>query len=109
MITSNDLQAAIAELEGARRPNANTCLKLAALYTIREHMQTQKNQETEEKPTYSLASSPHTFYTSNTDFGQIVQDKDAYDVLLVFDELLTTLQGMIPRLYDGVLAKLESI
>ena len=38
MITEKDLQEAIAECEGQRNPNANTCIKLAAFYTIRQHM-----------------------------------------------------------------------
>ena len=38
MITENDLQEAIAECEGVRNPTANTCLKLAAFYTIKDKL-----------------------------------------------------------------------
>lgn len=113
MITNEDVQAAIAECEGLRRPNANTCLKLAALYTIREHMQRQNTNTRELNAGYSFASekikSHATDYESETEFGNIVTGKDVDDVLTVFDELLTTLQGMIPRLYEGVIIKLQEI
>ena len=38
MITKHDLQEAIAECEGQRNPTANTCIKLAAFYTIKQHL-----------------------------------------------------------------------
>ncbi len=38
MITEHDLQEAIAECQGKRNPDANTCIKLAAFYTIKEHL-----------------------------------------------------------------------
>ena len=37
MIKEEDLQEAIAECQGVRNPNANTCLKLASYYTILDH------------------------------------------------------------------------
>ena len=38
MITEQDLQEAIAECQGERHPNANTCMKLAAFYTIKNEL-----------------------------------------------------------------------
>lgn len=111
MITQNDLTAAIAECEGARNPNANTCLKLAALYTIRDNMQKKQKDTMPETPGYSYAmpAQNKNAYESNTDFGRMIENKDVNSVLLVFDELMNTLRGMIPRLYDGVLVKLQEI
>lgn len=112
MIHYDEVQAAIAECEGVRRPNANTCLKLAALYTIRDNMQTQKTRTKEPQAGYSFAAEekPHaTRYESETEFGHIVTGKDADAVFSVVDELLSTLQGMIPRLYAGVIGKLQDI
>ena len=43
MITEQDLQAAIAECEGVRNPTSNTCLKLAAYYTIKDKMYPNNN------------------------------------------------------------------
>ncbi len=38
MITEKDLQEAIAECKGTRNPNASTCIKLAAYYTILDNL-----------------------------------------------------------------------
>ena len=110
MITHEDVQAAIAECEGLRRPNANTCLKLAALYTIQDHMQT-KTKEPQRNTGYSFANQSPTkiMYQSETEFGDIVTGKDAEDVFAILDELLTTVQVMVPRLYDAVVMKLKDI
>ena len=44
MITEKDLQEAIAECEGQRNPNANTCVKLAAFYIIKDHLFPQQEE-----------------------------------------------------------------
>ena len=111
MIRIEDLQEAIAECEGVRNPNANTCIKLASFYTILNQMQG-KETETPALPMYSFAAEPKREplmieYESETEFGQIVKGMDPEKVMEVMDELMNTLQVMIPRLYDGVLAKLD--
>ena len=37
MITRRDLLEAIDKCQGQKNPNANTCIKLAAYYTILDH------------------------------------------------------------------------
>lgn len=109
MIRIDDVQEAIAECEGVRNPNASTCLKLAALYTILDHKQ--PKEEIRQVPMYSYAEPPEETekitYQSDTEFGRIIQGQTAERVCQVMDELMTTLQGMIPRLYEGVLIKLQ--
>lgn len=107
MIKVDDIQEAIAECEGVRNPNASTCLKLAALYTILDHKQPE--EEIREIPRYSYSAEPpeRITYQSDTEFGRIIQGQTAERVCEVIDELMTTLQGMIPRLYEGVLIKLQ--
>ena len=51
MITERDLLEAIDECNGARSPNANTCIKLAAFYIILDHLYG-------DEPTYSKAEEP---------------------------------------------------
>lgn len=105
MITEDDLQEAIAECVGTRNPGASTCLKLASFYTIRDHL---FPAEREKMSTYSYAAEPKTAtYVSETEFGRLIRDKDPAEILAVMDELMTTLQGILPRLYDGVMAKIE--
>ena len=109
MITERDLQEAIAECEGERNPNANTCLKLAAFYTIRNELF--GNQEQFEHSAYSYAPAPTTNagYVSESEFGEIVSGKDIVAVLGVIDELMATLQIINPRLYNSVIRKLNQI
>lgn len=106
MITEKDLLEAIAECQGERNPNANTCIKLAAFYTIREHLFPKQTQE--ENECYSYASEPAEIVIegwSGTEFSQAVDGQELYGVLEVIDDLMSTLQVLNPRLYDSVLRK----
>jgi hypothetical protein len=105
MITLDDLEAAIAECEGERNPNANTCIKLAAYYTI-------LNEKQGKPPVYSYSAEPVSpvketvDYYSETEFGQAIQGKDLPYVMELIDELMTVLQTVQPRLYSGVMSHL---
>lgn len=105
MITEQELLEAIAECQGQRNPNANTCIKLASYYTILDHITDASKKEETPMPTYSLAAPPD--YTSETEFGQKVSNMDINAVLTIMDELMTTLKIINPRLYEGVMAKLR--
>lgn len=104
MITERDLNEAILECENERNPNANTCIKLAAFYTIREHL-----YPTTETQSYSFADTPTVSYDSGSEFSQLVNGMEWNDVLKVMDELMDTLHVMMPRLYDGVMRKLREV
>lgn len=110
MITEQDLKAAIAECEGERNPNANTCIKLAAFYTIREHLFGEPTQQTG----YSFAADPAGStqaevieYDSGTEFSEAIDGRPVDEVLEVMDDLMTTLHVVNPRLYVSVMRKLE--
>lgn len=104
MITEQDLQAAIAECEGQRNPNANTCIKLAAFYTIRDHLFPSDEHIAEvSKMVYSGAAAPE--YDSNTDFAQAVKGWSVAEIMPVFDELMTALSVLNPRLYESVMRR----
>lgn len=106
MIKEEDLQEAIAECQGVRNPNANTCLKLASYYTILDH-----TKEKEEEPAvYSYAPAPDRnvdFSFSNSEFARMVDGRPAEDMWRLMDELMSTLQVINPRLYNGVMRKIE--
>lgn len=106
MITERDLEQAIAECQGERNPNANTCIKLAAFYTIKHELYGNP-EPLEALPSYSYASGPTIEYTSDSDFASIINGKDPSDVWPVMDELMSTLQTIMPRLYDGVMRRLQ--
>ena len=91
MIKEQDLHEAIAECQGEKNPNANTCIKLAAYYTILNHM----------SGGCSFASEPtgQVSYDSGSQFSEMIRGMDTVAVLRVIDELMDTLQVLLPRLY----------
>ena len=116
MITEQDLQEAIAECQGERNPNANTCIKLAAFYTIKEHLfpDQVKNSATEPLPAYSYSPPPDEVentinYESDTEFGRLIYGRDPAEVWPIVDELVTeAVQAFNPRLYEAFLRKIKS-
>lgn len=109
MITVDDLKAAIAECEGERNPNANTCMKLSAYYILL--------REKQGAPEYAYSGAPAPVspvketveYYSNTEFAAAIEGKNAASVWAVIDELMTVLQAIKPGLYEGALRKLREI
>ena len=55
MITKQDLLEAIAECQGVRDPRANTAIKLAAFYTILDHL------EYDERPQPKMVQNEYSF------------------------------------------------
>lgn len=121
MITAQDLQAAIAECQGERNPNANTCIKLAAFYTIYDHLygshdRLYSSAEVDQKQSYSYAATPVVEnitetvidYDSGTEFSDLIHGMRAADVWAVMDELMSVLQATRPRLYDGTMNQIRS-
>lgn len=118
MITEQDLQEAIAECLGQRNPNASTCLKLAAFYIIRRELYPKNTDNIDDnfnkqllpieyRSESSYQSPPK--YFSETEFGKIIENKNEIDILGIFDELMTALQVLQPRLYNNVLDKLNNL
>lgn len=108
MITEHDLQEAIAECQGVRHPDANTCIKLAAFYTIRNNM---FGEEDVAPPRYSYASEPKAVphNEDESEFMQAVSGKDEAGIWAIINELMETLRVINPRLYAGVMRKIADI
>lgn len=109
MITEKDLQEAIAECQGVKNPTSNTCIKLAAFLIIREHLFGEKTQKESEPvmPRYSFASGNKIFCSGDSEFAQLVNGKNQDDVMPVLEELVETIRAINPRLYAGVIRKLQ--
>ena len=114
MITRQDLLEAIAECQGTRSPNANTAVKLAAFYTILDHLDDARQTASAEVGRssfagYSLAEAgtPVIRYDGDSEFARAVDGKDQADVWPVLDELMSTIRLMNVRLYNGVMKKLS--
>ena len=112
MITEQDLQAAIAECQGKRNPDANTCIKLAAFYTIKDNLvpraPAKLGSGTQEG--YAYAPAPEADLTldveGKSEFTDAVRGRRLEDVWPIIDELMLTLQVIQPRLYNAVMAKI---
>lgn len=105
MIRETDLREAIAEMQGQKNPNAQTCIKLAAYYTILDHIA--EKPIADDKPMlYSGAMPERIEYEGESEFADVVRGKDLNEVMSVIDELMSTLQVIHPRLYTGVIGRL---
>lgn len=111
MITEQDLQEAIAECQGQRNPTANTCIKLAAFYTI-------KNELFPAAPGYSYAAESPPLEVreltpevvgdyGGSDFLQAVKGKDAGAMWRLMDEIMDTLKMVNERAYNGFMRKIH--
>ena len=103
MIKEQDLHEAIAECQGEKNPNANTCIKLAAYYTILNNI---RGTETH---SYSFAQEPteQVWYDSGSEFSEAIMGKDVNDILPVIDELMDALQVLMPKIYYKTLDKIR--
>lgn len=110
MITEQALQEAIAECHGERNPNANTCMKLAAYYTIRDHLEAQGNAPV--LPGRSFAPEPPQPETiqweGDSEFARTIRGLPVSYIMPIMDELMEAVQVLQPRLYNGVIRKLEN-
>lgn len=119
MITKDDLLEAIAECQGTRSPNANTAVKLAAFYTIFDHLygDEQKNKKiytcNREQQSYSDdgysydAGALPIKYDGTSEFAQIINGREQGDVLKILDDLMSTLKVLNERLYNNVIRQLS--
>lgn len=112
------MQEAIAECQGQRNPNANTCIKLAAFLTIQKELFGKSEQfEMIEKPeplkTYSFEAADDkekiVDFPVDTEFGRLIDGQIAADVWDVMQELMDTLKITNPKLYSFAIRKLGQI
>lgn len=118
MITEHDLEQAIAECQGERNPNANTCIKLAAFYTIRNEL----FGKTEPFTTTEKGSDVHGYsyaapmeqaettidYDSGTDFSRVIYGREQNDIWPIIDEMMEAVHMLMPKLYGDVMRRLRA-
>ena len=107
MITENDLLEAITECQGQRNPNAQTCIKLAAYYTILNNIRASDTPISRSSYSYSQSDNAENVvkYTSNTDFSKTINGKSANKMWAVVDDLMSTLAFINPKLYNDAMHK----
>lgn len=110
MITEQDLQEAIAECQGQRNPNASTCIKLAAFYTIRRELFGEE-KDAAQFPAYSYAaqteSEPIIMNESGSDFARAIDGRPQAEIWPLMDEMMETIHAIHPRLYSAVMDRLR--
>lgn len=110
MLSENDLICKIAEYRCRDTITESDCVKLAAFLTIRDCLYPQEEHGDQQ---YSFSDGngnkvENTVdYNSDKEFFQIANGMDADKVWKVVDELMETLQVINPRLYAGVIRKLQ--
>lgn len=102
MIREEELLEAIAECQGERNPNANTCIKLASYYTILSNMKPTMTSE----PTDSVRGM---YSFSGSEFSQVTEGMNTEDVMQVMDELMDTVEVLMPKLYRATIEKIRGI
>lgn len=114
MITKQDLMESIAECQGVRNPNVNTCMKLAAFYTILDHMEDdeesdQDNSGRSAKSVRFQTPEEVISYHSSSEFGQAIDGLNPSDIWSVMDELMSMVQMLEPKLYNAVMRKIHEV
>lgn len=121
MITEHDLQEAIAECEGQRNPTANTCIKLAAFYTIKQHMFPDENtnysyssgkldlNQSSQASQVSQANYGVITYDSGSEFSKLINGGDINRLLEIIDDVMETLSVVNPRFYNSIMNRLSEI
>ena len=99
MILIDEINGEIAKLE-AQTQTYQTIERLAWLYIVRDHNTIPTNQitKTETGPVQVEASSP---------FLTLCNGEPICEVMAVMDELMSTIQVLVPKLYDGVMRRLQ--
>ena len=107
MITEADLQEAIAECQGQRNPNANTCIKLAAFLTIRQALYGEA-KDAVQQPSYSYLPDPGLIDNpGSSDFAKAIDGRRQEEVWPLMDEMMDTIHAIHPRLYMAVMDRLR--
>ena len=112
MITVKELDAAIAECEGQRHPTANTCIKLAAFYYLRDKMM--EEEQAPQAPRKTGQREPYAYGTAEMrgkkgEFAEVIRGAPADDVLGVMDDLMATVKILLPSVYDTYIRKLRQL
>lgn len=101
MLTRKELEKAIYECEKSP-PTYQNCEKLATFYTLREYLY---GAEPRRETTTETIIDDH----GASEFLTAIHGKQSEAVWAVIDELMSVLQGIMPKLYNGALKKIEDI
>ena len=115
MITEKDLTEAIAYCDGKVDAKPNHAVLMAACYYLKDRLYPSKDERLKEPlaPSYSYATEPDNHaeptinYYSDTEFSEAVDGRAVSEIMPIIDELMSVLQATNPRLYAGVMRRIE--
>ena len=112
MIYEKDLDESIARYQGEVNPSIETCRKLAACLIVKRELFGEPEPVERADNAYSYAARPvdtveTIHYDSGTDFSQAIDGRNPDEVWPIMDELMSSVQVLMPRLYDSVMRKLQ--
>ena len=115
MITEKDLTEAIAYCDGKVDAKPNHAVLMAACYYLKDRLYPSRDERLKESPapSYSYATEPENHaeptidYYSETEFSEAVDGRAVSEIMPIIDELMSVLQATNPRLYAGVMRKIE--
>lgn len=108
LITEYDLEETIAKYQGIVNPSTNDCVKLAALYTVRNELFPKEKEQS--APAYSFAAEPVknvVDYDSGTEFSDIIHGRKTADIFERLDRCMSELKFLNPKMYNAILNELE--
>lgn len=116
MITEQDLKEAIAELQGRRNPTSTDCQKLAAYYTILDHLADVTGdgiRGASAMPSYSRSEPLQADNLVDYNFTcQALKDglngRTSEKAYMILDELMNAVRVTNPELYRFAVRKLNS-
>ncbi len=103
MFTHAELVDAIDEIAQGKHSIQN-CERLAAIYTVLDHLY--PKEEVRYYSDSGTEADPTVGNYGSSEFLVKVSGRNAEDMWLLMDELMTTLAVINPRLYDGVMRKI---
>jgi len=108
MIKPEDVEEAIAECEGRKNPGAQTCIQLAALYTIREHLNPRNYSRAGEPPEAPQRASDNTVrYNGHSEFAEAVEGQNTSKIIQIMDELMEATAAYNPPLYRQAMRRIR--
>ena len=114
MIYEKDLDESIARYQGETNPSINTCIKLAACYALKHELfgEPEPLERAEYAQSYAFAPGPAedpvVMFDGDTDFAKSIDGRPQGEIWPVLDELMSTLYVLQPRLYNGVMRRLQA-
>ena len=113
MITREKVLTEIEQLKAAPMTGDN-CSALAALLTIKEHLfadgASQAHSEPRNESQSHLKNEPITVYSENTNpFLKAINGKEMEHLIPIFDELMSSVKILYPKLYQKTLNQIANL